>query len=184
MNQLFKAIVFQVAYETIGGISVFGTPAEQRAAFVGYHTVMLLKDSGLPTDGSFRPLTSDLLVKALRIRVDGYFASLQAPRNEYVLVYADPMTEVGSSFSVIKTRYKQRKAAEAGAVNLTRRCQSPVKAITLAEFYAARRGVIRRNMMADRATAEERANGYTGWYVEALGTPAYMSPSCEAYWQM
>ena len=178
MNQLFKAIVLTVGYDQFGG----GPEAQARQAFVESEVLEVLKNSGLePGD---RALTSDLLVEALKIKVDGHFASLRAPANEYVLVYADSLTEVGSSFSVIKTRYKQRAAAEKAAAKLSPRCQSPVKAITLAAFRAARRGVLRQNMMAHRATAEERANGYTGWYVEALGTPAYLSPSCESYWSM
>lgn len=180
MNQLYKAIVLEVAYDQFGH-NDGGPEVVTRQAFLEVEIAEVLKNSCLKAEA--RVLTNDLFVEALRIKVDGYFASLQAPRNEYVLVYADTMTEVGSSFSAIKTRYKQRHAADRAAAKLTG-VRSMVVSITLAEFHAARRGVVRQNMMAHRATAEERANGYTGWYVEALGTPAYMSPSCEAYWQM
>jgi hypothetical protein len=180
MNQLYKAIVLEVAYDQFGH-NDGGPEVVTRQAFLEVEIAEVLKNSCLKAEA--RVLTNDLFVEALRIKVDGYFASLQAPRNEYVLVYADSLTEVGSSFSVIKTRYKQRHAADRAAAKLSR-LHTMVIAITRAEYAKAARGVVRRNMMAHRATAEERANGYTGWYVEERGTPNYCSPASEAYWSM
>lgn len=122
-----------------------------------------------------RVMSTELFCKAFCIKLAAHFRAMRGATG-YVVVYAGSLTEVGSSFSVIKTRYVSRGPAERQAVKLSGRTGGgECIAITTVAFIAAARGVIRANMMN---RTDDR------WYVEGMGTPGYLSPSSEAYWSM
>jgi len=175
MNQLFKAIALTV------GHGLMNPQDKGKFEWLSDEQSEVLANSKL--GASDRVMTSDLFAEAFLYKLDGFFRANSV--RGMILVYADSMREVRSSFSVVKSRYQVYSAAKKAAERMNARNgsnpQYRVIAVTMSAYVSARRGVIRRNLLHATATPQEIAAGYTGWFVEALDTPNYLSPASEAY---